>query len=71
MRVGSLVTWNDSCRMEPDVGILLETAEIPYEDEEGIVMAYDGALVMWSQAARTEWAHILDVEVVSDPRQAI
>jgi len=50
MRVGSLVTWNDSCRMEPDVGILLETAEIPYEDEEGIVMAYDGALVTWRHA---------------------
>ncbi len=64
MRVGSLVTWNDSCRMEPDVGILLETAEIPYEDEEGIVMAYDGALVMWSRSSCQEWLHLLDLVAV-------
>ena len=71
MKVGSLVTWHKSCRMKPDVGIVLSLDDVPYEDEEGIVMAYEGALVMWSRPPRQEWLHQLDLEVASDPRQAI
>tara|TARA_R100001509_G_scaffold149069_1_gene107258 strand:- start:3846 stop:4001 length:156 start_codon:yes stop_codon:yes gene_type:complete len=51
--------------MQLDVGIVLSLDDVPYEDEEGIVMAYEGALVMWSRPPRQEWLHQLDLEVLN------